>query len=344
MLTIHMTTHRRFACGLLRRAVKSVLSQSFRDFEFIICDDASTDGTADYLKDIEAMDPRVRVIRNLRNVNSVAISLGRCLKAASADRPWVSWMFDDCVLLPDALRCLVNMTVNHRLEMVYGITNVLKPDGGVFPVGDLSPEEVRQRVAKSSVLVPNGGILIKRQVFDRHGWYDPSIVLRRSCDWDLFRRIIGAGTPFAATQEVVMEEYGALQTDSLRNAFTTTFDLMMRFAQARDKTGLRLGVDEILHMPMDWIPPNDWSSEELGLIRYIFMEYFLSVADMPRAFRWAALLAPQLQRDSLMLQNLKRKASEGDGSVSLMAAGAYAGLVLEAYRRCRETAAEQGAR
>jgi hypothetical protein len=119
---------------------------------------------------------------------------------------------------------------------------------------------------------------------------------------------------------------------------------MMRFAQARDKTGLRLGVDEILNMPMDWIPPNDWSSDDLGLIRYIFIEYFLSVADLPRAYRWATLLAPKLARESLMLQNLKRKASEADGSVSLMAAGAYAGLVLEAYRRCRETASEQGAR
>jgi glycosyltransferase involved in cell wall biosynthesis len=343
MLTIHMTTYRRFGAGLLQRAVESVLSQSFRDFEFIICDDASTDGTADYLQEVAEKDPRVRVIRNARNVNSVAISFGRCLKAASADRPWVSWMFDDCVLLPDALRRLVDMTTRSHLEMVYGVTNVMLPNAGILPVGDLSPEEVRQRVASSPVLVPNGGILIKRQVFDRNGWYDPSIVLRRSCDWDLFRRIIDAGTPFATTKDVVMEEYGALRTDSLRNAFTTTFDLMTKFVQARDMAGLRLGVDQIFQIPMDWIPPADWSSPELGLIRYIFTEYFLSVADIARAFRWAKLLAPMLPQESLMLENLKRKTSEAVGSAPLMAAGAYTGLVLEAYRRCRESALEQAA-
>jgi glycosyltransferase involved in cell wall biosynthesis len=341
MLTIHMTTYRRFESGLLQHAVESVLSQSFRDFEFIICDDASTDGTTTYLKDVAEKDSRVRVIRNPRNVNNVAISLGRCLKAAAADRPWLSWMFDDCVLLPDALSLLVDMTMNGHLEMVYGVTNVMLPDGRILHVGDLGPEDVRQRIAESSVLVPNGGILIKREVFDRNGWYDPSIVLRRSCDWDLFRRIILSGTPFATTEAVVMQEYGALQTDSLRNAFTTTFDLMAKLVQARDKTHLRLGVDDILQMPVDWIPPADWSSDELSLIRYMFIEYFLSVTDIPHAFRWAKLLAPMLPQESLMLHNLKRKASEAVGDLPLMAAGAYTGLVFEAYRRHRENASEQ---
>ena len=36
MIAIHMTTHRRLASGLLQRAVESVLSQDFTDFEFVI--------------------------------------------------------------------------------------------------------------------------------------------------------------------------------------------------------------------------------------------------------------------------------------------------------------------
>jgi glycosyltransferase involved in cell wall biosynthesis len=336
MLTIHMTTHRRFQSGLLVRAVESVLSQSFADFEFIICDDASTDGTADYLDRVAEKDARVRIIRNARNVNSVALSLGHCLKAADADRPWLTWMFDDCILMPDALRLLVDMTGHSEVEMVYGVTDVILPGGDVLPVGALDPEEVRQRIPHSSVLIPNGGILIRREVFDRNGWYDPSVVLRRSCDWDLFRRIIISGTRFAATGEVVMQEYGALQGDSLRNAFTTTFELMAKFVAARDGTGVRLGVNDILQMPVDWIPPADWTEAELGLMRYMFVEYFLSVGDIPRAFRWAKVLSPMMPNESLMLHNVRRAAAEGTGSVPLMAAGAYTGLVLEAYRRHRE--------
>ena len=99
---------------------------------------------------------------------------------------------------------------------------------------------------------------------------------------------------------------------------------------------MRLSVDDILQMPVDWIPPADWTEAELGLMRYMFVEYFLSVGDIPRAFRWAKVLSPMMPDKFLLLHNVRRAAAEGTGSVPLMAAGAYTGLVLEAYRRHRE--------
>jgi glycosyltransferase involved in cell wall biosynthesis len=208
-----MTTHRRYRSGLLLAAVESVLSQDFRDFEFIICDDASTDGSAQYLEQLASRDPRVRIVRNAKNVNSVSLSLGKCLLSASADRPYISWMFDDCVLLPGALRALVGHVQNRPVGMIFGTTIVRLRENGVLKVGHQSVKAIQQGVATSSILVPNAGILIARQVFDQIGWYDPSIVLRRSCGWDLFRRIIGAGIPFDVIPDVLVEENGDLQSD-----------------------------------------------------------------------------------------------------------------------------------
>lgn len=335
-----MTTHRRFASGLLRRAVASVLAQDYTDFEFVICDDASTDGSADYLAGVAARDPRVKLIRNPRNVNSVAISLGRCMQAADPARRWVSWMFDDCILRPGALSRLARaVAAGGEVKMVFGVTEVLAPDGAPpLRVGAAPPEEIRRGVANSSILVPNGGILIDRAVFERVGWYDPSIVLRRSCDWDLFRRIIGAGVPFATLPDVLMEEHGALQSDSLRNAFTTSFDLMQRYCAARDAAGLSLDLANCLAMPVDWIPPGFWTSDEVALMQYMFVEYFLSVGDVPRAFHWARRLEEALPRPSLMRENLLRcatvrdpAAGEEESGPDPMAAGAYAALVFSAY-------------
>lgn len=339
MITIHMTTHKRLAAGLLDQAVSSVLTQDFQDFEFIVCDDASTDGTAAYLDAVAATDKRLKVFRNPRNVNSVAISLGRCMTASDPGRRWVSWMFDDCILLPGALRKLAAAVAGRDLGMIYGITEVRQPDGSAFRVGDLGPDEVRARIAASSVLVPNGGILIDRKVFDRIGWYDPSIVLRRSCDWDLFRRIIDAGTAFEVLPDVLMEEHGALQADSLRNAFTTTFDLMARFIAARDASGLRISLANTASMPIDWIPPAAWTPQDLGLMQFMFVEYFLSVGDLPRAFRWARSLEAHLPGGNLLRQNLLRSVSEG-GNNGAMAAGAYAGIMLGAFRQHRERLGE----
>ena len=44
----------------LKDAVESVLAQTFADFRFLIIDDGSTDGTAEYLRSLN--DPRLRVI------------------------------------------------------------------------------------------------------------------------------------------------------------------------------------------------------------------------------------------------------------------------------------------
>jgi len=339
MLTIHMTTYRRHASGLLRKAVESVLSQDYADFEFIICDDASVDGSMAYLNDVAAMDCRVRVLRNPTNVNSVAISLGRCLLASDPVRHWLSWMFDDCILLPGALSHLVAaVEASPSMRMVYGVTEVLQRNGSILRVGVANEAEIKARIAASSLLVPNGGLLVHRSVFDRVGWYDASVVLRRSCDWDLFRRIVDGGIQFGILPDVLMREYGDLQPDSLRNSFTTTFDMMARFVQARDAAGARLDVKNVMIRPVDWIPQWFWTEHELNLMRYMFAEYFLSVADVGRAFHWARLLAEDLGgARQLMLENLLQRtvASDPPGRSDL-AIGAFTGVVVEAWREQRQ--------
>ena len=47
---------------------------------------------------------------------------------------------------------------------------------------------------QASNYIPNVAVLHRREVFDRVGAYDPHILLRRLCDWDLWLRIASAGT------------------------------------------------------------------------------------------------------------------------------------------------------
>lgn len=53
---------------LLPRALDSLLAQDFEEFELIICDNASTDGTAELCLAYAAKDPRIRYVRNERNI------------------------------------------------------------------------------------------------------------------------------------------------------------------------------------------------------------------------------------------------------------------------------------
>lgn len=63
------------------QAIESILNQTYKKFEFIIVDDASTDSTLNILKDIRAKDKRIILIQNKKNLG-VTKSLNKALELA----------------------------------------------------------------------------------------------------------------------------------------------------------------------------------------------------------------------------------------------------------------------
>src|SRR5579871_3552867 len=81
----------------LAEAIGSVLSQSLRNFEVIIVDNGSTDGSKEYAESFE--DCRVRVLREPRQGAAHAINTG--IEASRADL--IAIMDADDISLPDRL-------------------------------------------------------------------------------------------------------------------------------------------------------------------------------------------------------------------------------------------------
>ena len=65
---------------VLRDSLDSILGQSFADFEFVIVDDGSTDGTPELLQQYAGRDPRIHVIRqaNAGLTRALNVGLGHC--------------------------------------------------------------------------------------------------------------------------------------------------------------------------------------------------------------------------------------------------------------------------
>lgn len=79
-------------------AIESVLSQSWRDFEFIIIDDGSTDGTREKIEAYAAKDARIRSCPNPQNLGVVR-TLNRAISLVRAD--WIARMDADDLSLPN---------------------------------------------------------------------------------------------------------------------------------------------------------------------------------------------------------------------------------------------------
>jgi glycosyltransferase involved in cell wall biosynthesis len=94
---------------LLRASVESLLQQSFKDFELVITDNASTDNTEAIGRDFMRRDRRVRYFRNPRNIGA-AHNFNRALELARGE--YFKWAAHDDRLAPDYLEKCVHVLDN----------------------------------------------------------------------------------------------------------------------------------------------------------------------------------------------------------------------------------------
>lgn len=95
--------------AFLAQALDALLDQTFEDFELIVTDNASTDGTEAICRRYAAQDARIRYLRNERNIGaapnfnrSVALARGRYFKWAADDDLCAPAFLETCVEALDA--------------------------------------------------------------------------------------------------------------------------------------------------------------------------------------------------------------------------------------------------
>ena len=86
--------------AFLEDAIRSVLAQTLGDLELILCDNASTDRTAEICRDYEGRDARVRYFRNPRNLGAAA---NYNLAFSHARGRYFKWLAHDDRMLPSFL-------------------------------------------------------------------------------------------------------------------------------------------------------------------------------------------------------------------------------------------------
>lgn len=186
--------------------IRSVLDQSFVDFEVLVVDDASTDGTADVLGKFD--DPRVKVRCNSSNLGAVA-NWNRARDDAVGT--YVKVLCGDDVLYPDCLAVQTDVLDRHpEVALVAGHRDIVDDDGRIVMRsrglagmrGEVAGLEAIRRIARSGTnpLGEPAAVLVRRSALERAGPFRAE--LPYMIDVDMWCRVIRHGSLFALDRTV----------------------------------------------------------------------------------------------------------------------------------------------
>lgn len=174
---------------LVQDAVASILDQTFRDLEFIIVNDGSTDDTLPYLHAAAARDPRIRIIDQLNTGLTRALIRG----VAAARAPLIARMDADDLSEPERLARQVAYLDAHP-DLCAASCGIAYVAGDLTPIAMSDrrrpPEALPLLVTLYNAVSGHGQVVFRKSAYDAAGGYDPAF--RFAQDYDLWTRMTRA--------------------------------------------------------------------------------------------------------------------------------------------------------
>jgi glycosyltransferase involved in cell wall biosynthesis len=170
------------ALPYLDAAIQSILDQTRADFEFVIYDDASTDGSAERLEHWARRDSRIRLFHGKTNLGPAASS-NAVVRLASS--PLIARMDADDISLPERLQLESDLLARRPdVGIVASTCDIIDRDGRLLR----RPELWRLTRKSWFIPFPHGSMMFRRELFDSIGgyrdeceyWEDLDFVIRAS--------------------------------------------------------------------------------------------------------------------------------------------------------------------
>jgi hypothetical protein len=171
--------------AFLAEAIESILAQTYRDFEFVIIDDGSTDNTSGILAEYAKRDERIRIHRHANKGRAESLNVGISL----AEGGYIARMDADDIALPDRLKEQMRFMQSHpEAGLIGGTLELITADGRSFKTIRYPLED---KTIRSVMLVQNPfahpTVIVKKEVVLASGGYRKALL--DADDYDLWLRM-----------------------------------------------------------------------------------------------------------------------------------------------------------
>lgn len=218
-VSIVLTTYQR--PNELKRALKSIVTQSFSNFELIIVDDASVDETDEVVESFKKKDPRIKYIKLPKNSGNHSLPKNTGTKEAAA--PVICYFDDDNVMMRDHVATLYKAYKRAPHDVVYGM-NLNIDDSGKTPAHPGHMVDINNPKANifEANFIDTNTVLVKKETIEKIGGWNEAYP--RFADWNLFVRLKKIGASFLFIPQLITQYHIHQGSNQLRHRFE--FDRM----------------------------------------------------------------------------------------------------------------------
>jgi glycosyltransferase involved in cell wall biosynthesis len=239
-VSVVIPTHNRRA--LLARTLASVLAQDGVEVAAVVVDEASTDGTADYLA---SLGERVAVVRH---DEPRGVAAARNAGLERVEEEWVAFVDDDDVWAPSKLAAQLDvLAAQPDAEWSCAGAVVVDSDLKIVGLEAVPPTEslVERLLAYNAIPGGGSGVVARTAVLRDLGGFDPE--LRVVADWDLWIRLALRSPPALVDRPLVgYVRHGDSMSRDLAAIRRELEHVAAKHARARAERGLAFAWDRWL--------------------------------------------------------------------------------------------------
>lgn len=185
-ISVILTTHNRI--NDLKKAVESVFRQTFSDYELLIVNDNSTDGTKKYIEDLSSKNPNVKAI-TISAEESRGGNYARNKGVALSSGEYIAFLDDDDFWLEKKLeQQFSQIQLNPKVGLIYcGIER--RMNGKLLERHLPSSEDLGDMSKRifTHVITVSSAIMIRKSIFEKVGGFDEELTHWQ--EYDLMIRI-----------------------------------------------------------------------------------------------------------------------------------------------------------